>query len=158
MLPLLWKGIVVVVRLGSKLETSLTEDFQRNGHNVTCDNFFTDLKFAESLAKKRFTIIGMVKRNKRFLPKRLPGEKKPYPVANQNFSSATRQQLCRSKRNKNVHEVLLSSMHNTPDVEAANGKPDIVLEYNEANDGVDAMDKMANAFYVKGRDGPLPFS
>ncbi|KAK3718971.1 hypothetical protein RRG08_057131 [Elysia crispata] len=30
-------------------------------------------------------------------------------------------------------------MHNTPDVSAANGKPDIVLEYNEANDGVDGQ-------------------
>ncbi|KAK3796490.1 hypothetical protein RRG08_038416 [Elysia crispata] len=37
-------------------------------------------------------------------------------------------------------------MHNTPDVSAANRKPDIVLEYNEANDGVDDIDKMANVF------------
>ena len=60
-------------------------------------------------------------------------------MANHNFSFATRQQLCRSKRNKNVHEILLSIMHNTPDVSAANRKPDIVLEYNEANDGVDGQ-------------------
>ena len=69
MLPLLWKGIVAEVGLGSKLVTSLTEDFQENGHNVTCDDFFTDLKLAESLAKKRLTFIATVKRNKQFLPK-----------------------------------------------------------------------------------------
>ena len=40
-------------------------------------------------------------------------------------------------------------MHNTPDVAAANRKTDTVLEYNEANDGVDAMDKIANVFICK---------
>ena len=37
---------------------SLTEDFQGSGRNVICDNYFTDLKLAEFLAKTKLTMIG----------------------------------------------------------------------------------------------------
>ncbi|GFR99069.1 PiggyBac transposable element-derived protein 4 [Elysia marginata] len=48
---------------------TLTSDFQGTGRNVTCDNYFTDLKLAESLAKTKLTVVGTVKRNKTFLPR-----------------------------------------------------------------------------------------
>ncbi|GFR98198.1 PiggyBac transposable element-derived protein 4 [Elysia marginata] len=76
--------------------TSLTQDFHGSGRNVTCDNFFTDLNLAESLAKKKLTLVGTVKRNKSFLPTDFQ-EKKHLNLMPPTFYSGKTQPLFHTK-------------------------------------------------------------
>ena len=41
------------VGLAAVIVQTLTKDFQRNGVNVTCENYFTNLSLAETLAKQK---------------------------------------------------------------------------------------------------------
>lgn len=47
----------------------LIEPFTCSGRNVTTDNFFTSLSLASKLLKKRTTLVGTVRANKKELPK-----------------------------------------------------------------------------------------
>ncbi|KAK3765295.1 hypothetical protein RRG08_013264 [Elysia crispata] len=128
---------------------SLTEDFQGSGRNVICDNYFTDLKLAESLAKTKLTMIGTIKRNKTFLPLDFQ-EKKAIPLGESKFLFRNKTTLLsyQNKRPKNV--LLLSTMHSKAEIVAEkNNKPEMVLAYNKTKGGVDAMDQMAHAFTTK---------
>ena len=100
-----------------------------SGRNIACDNYFTDLKLAETLTKNKLTMVGMIKRNKRFLPKAFQ-EKKHIPLGESKFlfRHETTLMSFQSKRQKNV--LLLSTMHNKAEV-GDNGKPDIVLTCNK---------------------------
>ena len=62
----------------------LTDDFHGSRRNITSDNYFTDLKLAESLVKKKLTTVGTVRRNKTFLPKEFQ-EKKALPLGESKF-------------------------------------------------------------------------
>ncbi|GFN87506.1 PiggyBac transposable element-derived protein 4 [Plakobranchus ocellatus] len=126
----------------------LTQDVKGTGRNITCDNYFTDLKLAESLAKQKLTMIGTVKRNKTFLPVDFQA-KKALPLGESKFLFRHETTLVsfQSKRPKNV--ILLSTTHQKPEICPETTKPDIVLHYNKTKGGVDAMDQMAHAFTTK---------
>ena len=40
------------------LVTPLSSDFTGTGHNITCDNYFTDPKLAEALVKHKLSVVG----------------------------------------------------------------------------------------------------
>ncbi|XP_059169788.1 piggyBac transposable element-derived protein 4-like [Physella acuta] len=136
--------------IASEIVVSLTRDFQGSGRNITTDNYFTHLQLAETMAKSRLTLVGTVKRNKTFLPKDFQ-QKKHLPLNDSAFLFRPETTLVsyQSKKQKNV--LLLSTMHNNPDIDSTNAlkKPEIVLYYNKTKGGVDAMDQMAKAFTVK---------
>ena len=154
MLPLLWKGIIAEVGLGSKLVTSLT-DFQGNGHNVTCDNFFIDLKLAESLVKERLTIIATVKRNKRFLPKDFL-EKKSFTLLRIKISLPIRDNKCA------VPNVTKMYMKSTTHQMWHQLIENPTLSWNTMRQMTVSMPwtkwQMLPYIRERPRDGPLPFS
>ena len=128
---------------------SLTEDFQGSGRNVTCDNYFTDLKLAESLAKTKLTMIGTIKRNKTFLPLDFQ-EKKAISLGESKFLFRNETTLLSYQRKRQKNVLLLSTMHSKAEIVAEkNNKPKMVLAYNKTKGGVDAMDQMAHAFTTK---------
>ncbi|GFO30288.1 PiggyBac transposable element-derived protein 4-like protein [Plakobranchus ocellatus] len=102
----------------------LTQVFKGTGRNITCDNYFTDLKLAESLAKQKLTMIGTVKRNKTFLPVDFQA-KKALPLGESKFLFRHETTLVsfQSKRPKNV--ILLSTTHQKPEICPETTKPDI---------------------------------
>ena len=51
--------------------------FLGDGYNVTTDNFFTSVKLAQKLAKKKTSIVGTVNRNRREIPPRIKSCKEP---------------------------------------------------------------------------------
>ncbi|GFR73734.1 PiggyBac transposable element-derived protein 4 [Elysia marginata] len=147
------------VSVGASTVTSLTQDFHGSGRNVTCDNFFTDLNLAESLAKKKLTLVGTVKRNKTFLPKDFQ-EKKALELDASNFLFRQDTTLVsyQNKRNKNV--ILMCTMHNKPEVSENNGKPEIVLASSKLKVGLMQWTKWLTRSQSSGRlkGGPWSFS
>ncbi|GFN87953.1 PiggyBac transposable element-derived protein 4 [Plakobranchus ocellatus] len=93
------------------------------------------------MAKNKLTLIGTIKRNKTFLPTDFQ-EKKALGLHESKFLFRNETTLVsfQSKRN--------SAMHNKAAV-SENGKPEIVLAYNETKGGVDAMNQMAHAFTTR---------
>ena len=59
----------------AEIVCTLTCDFQGTGPNVTCGNNFIGMKLAESLANNKLTMVGIVKRNKTFLPREFQEKK-----------------------------------------------------------------------------------
>ena len=135
--------------LGDALVRQLVNPWINKGRNVTCDNFFTDLHLAEYLLSKKTTIVGTVRRNKRFIPSQF-SQKKKMPLYDSKFGF--REKTClvsyQGKANKNV--ILLSTMHNEPKIDTSTKKkPHIVLSYNETKSGVDIMDQMCLSYTSK---------
>ena len=46
----------------------LTSNMQGSGRNVTVDNFFTSLCLAQKLSKKKMTLLGTMRKNRKELP------------------------------------------------------------------------------------------
>ncbi|GFR62626.1 transposable element Tcb1 transposase [Elysia marginata] len=52
---------------GAQMVIRLAEPFTGKGRNVTCDNYFTDYLLCQKLHTKKTTLVGTVRRDKRFL-------------------------------------------------------------------------------------------
>ena len=50
--------------LGSKLELKISEPFKKSGRNITCNNFFTNLKLGRKLLMQNLTIVGTIRKNR----------------------------------------------------------------------------------------------
>ena len=57
------------IPLGEHVVLKLIEPFTGCGRSVTTDNFFTSISLAAKLLVKKTTIVGMIRKNKRELPK-----------------------------------------------------------------------------------------
>lgn len=134
--------------VGCDIVKNLTKDFVDSGRNITCDNFFTDLNLAEELLKRKLSVVGTIRRNKRFLPPKFQSKKDlDYMDSKFVFREGVALVSFQGKKNKNT--ILLSTMHNDTSVSDENKKPEIVLTYNKTKAGVDSMDQMAHSFTVK---------
>ncbi|KRX26647.1 PiggyBac transposable element-derived protein 4 [Trichinella nelsoni] len=105
------------------------------GRNITMDNFFTSIPLAEDLLAKKTTIVGTLRRKKKEVPSELT-EARGREVGSSLFCFDRQLTLVSyiPKRKKSV--LLLSTMHHDDAVyEDQEGKPDIVLFYNETKSG-----------------------
>ena len=64
--------------VAANVVTSLSSDFTGTGRNITCDNYFTDLKLAEALVEDKLKVVVTIRRNKIFLPREFQ-QKKTFP-------------------------------------------------------------------------------
>ena len=46
----------------------LLAPFNHSGRNITLENFFTDMILAATLLQNGFTLVGIMRRNKAFIP------------------------------------------------------------------------------------------
>ncbi|XP_039550046.1 piggyBac transposable element-derived protein 4-like, partial [Pimephales promelas] len=117
-----------------------------NGHNITCDNFFTSYALGEELLKKKVTMLGTVRKNKPELPSELLAMKNR-KVTSSMFAfteKATVVSYC-PKKGKNV--LLMSTMHKDAVLsDREDRKPQMVLDYNETKGGVDNLDKVTATY------------
>ncbi|KRZ47793.1 PiggyBac transposable element-derived protein 4 [Trichinella nativa] len=126
------------------------------GRNITMDNFFTSIPLAEDLLAKKTTIVGTLRRNKKEVPSELT-EARGREVGSSLFCFDRQLTLVSyiPKRKKCV--LLLSTMHHDDAVnEDQEGKPDIVLFYNETKSGVDTLDQLVRVYTCKRRTRRWP--
>jgi len=124
----------------------------RGGRNVTTDNFFTSVDLANQLKNKKFTLVGIMKQNKREIPQ----EFKPAMQRDENapifgFSKDLTFVSCVPKKNKPV--VLLSSLHHDSAICSNSGKPEIIEFYNRTKGEVDVLDQICARYREQLADG-----
>ncbi|CAM1324636.1 Uncharacterised protein r2_g3341 [Pycnogonum litorale] len=109
------------------------------------------MELAKVLNSWNMTLVGTVRKNRRFLPSNMQPAKER-PVYTTNFAYHRDATVCSHVPRKNKSVVLLSSMHMTGEVEATqSAKPEIIKHYNKTKGGVDTMDKMLGEYTVKRR-------
>lgn len=144
--------------LGKRVVLELSEPFSGTGRNITCDNYFTDLDLAMELLQKKLTLVGTVRKNKRFIPK----EFLPHRQREENssiFGFQEKHTLVSYVPKKNKAVVLLSSMHHTNDIVVEDSrKPEIIKLYNEKKGGVDSLDQLVHAYMSKRRSNRWPMA
>ena len=117
-----------------------------NGHNITCDNFFTSCALGEELLKRSVTMLGTVRKNKPELPSELLVMKNR-KITSSMFAftdRATVVSYC-PKKGKNV--LLMSTMHKDAVLSTREDrKPQKVLDYNKTKGGVDNLDKVTASY------------
>lgn len=128
------------INQGMRVVLELTEGLQ--GHNVTCDNFFTSFPLSEELLRQKNTLVGTIRKNKPELPPQLLQTK-----GRGVFSSVFTFTMTHTavsyvpRRGRNV--LPLSSKHRTPRVsDDPKRKPHIIKDYNKSKGGVDKLDQV----------------
>ncbi|XP_050520903.1 piggyBac transposable element-derived protein 4-like [Daktulosphaira vitifoliae] len=146
------------VNIGERTVLDLVAMYKGSGRNVTTDNFFTSMQLATTLNSWNMTLVGTVRKNKRFLPpKMLPS--KARALHSTNFVFKKDITLCSYVPKINKSVILLSTMHMTADImQAATAKPEIIKYYNQTKGGVDTMDKMLTEYTVKRRTNRWPLA
>ena len=143
--PYLGKDESRVESLGTHVVLKLMEPYYGKGYNVTTDNFFTSKQFAEELLKKRTSIVGTVRLNRRELPNCAP-----MPLYESNFFSSGSLNLVKYQTKKNKTVAVLSTLHKGAARDAdGKKKPESILYYNANKSGVDMLDSMCRQMTTK---------
>jgi hypothetical protein len=124
--------------------------YEKNGHNVTYDNFFTNLKLAKELSEKGISSVGTIRTNRRELP-----DINAIMKNNEIFSSKfvwfdndISLTMYKCKRSKCV--ALLSSTHREYSIGIGRKKkPNTIEFYNKNKCGVDNADQMLRLYTTR---------
>ncbi|XP_067671704.1 piggyBac transposable element-derived protein 4-like [Haliotis asinina] len=137
------------VGLGEKVVTDLARPCAHSGRNITMDNYFTSLNLAQNLQKDQLTLVGTVRSNRTFVPAEfLPKRAREVESSIYSFQETASMVSYVPKKSKAV--ILLSTMHNSPDVIVdKNHKPEMILFYDETKGGVESLDQLAHPYGVK---------
>ena len=128
--------------------TKLAEPFLNEGRNITCDNFFTSVKLANSLKSKKTTIVGTMNKIRREVPKAIKTMKLPLYSTRIFKNEGITLTVYQGKPSKNV--LVLSSVHKAVPISDTPKKlPESVVYYNHTKSGVDNIDQMARLYTTK---------
>uniref|UniRef100_A0A665ULX8 PiggyBac transposable element-derived protein domain-containing protein n=1 Tax=Echeneis naucrates TaxID=173247 RepID=A0A665ULX8_ECHNA len=129
---------------GKRVVLDMTAGLQ--GHNITCDNFFTSYDLGQELLRRKLTMVGTVKKNKPELPAEILQVKEWAPLSSKfAFTDTTIVVSYCPKRKRNV--IFMSTLHK--DAAASSGsdkKPTIIFDYNKNKGGVDNLDKLTATY------------
>ncbi|GLD56432.1 piggyBac transposable element-derived protein 4-like protein [Lates japonicus] len=119
------------------------------GHNITCDNFFTNYNLGQELLKRKLTMVGTVRKNRAELPAELLVIKNRAPQSSMfAFTDTTALVSYCPKKGKNV--VLMSTLHKNAEISTREDqKPSTILDYNATKGGVDNLDKVTGSYSTK---------
>ena len=99
------------------------------------------MEFSAHLLANNMTLVGTVRRNKRFLPQEFQtGQGLEKGDAIFGFQKKTTTIAYESNRKK--HVAVLSTMHHDDNFDVETRKPEIVMSHNATKGGVDSMDQM----------------
>lgn len=119
-----------------------------SGRNVTMDNWYTSYSLAKDLLKKKLTIVGTIRKNKRELPAEfVTGKNREVYSSIFGFQKDVTLVSYVPKKNKCVN--LLSTMHHDDAIDGETGdfkKPEIVTFYNLTKGAVDVVDEMSASY------------
>ncbi|XP_066149862.1 piggyBac transposable element-derived protein 4-like [Euwallacea fornicatus] len=122
----------------------LTKSIHGSNRNITMDNWFTSVPLADELLEQpyKLTIIGTLRKNKKEIPPELLNtDNRPRGTSMFCFDKNKTLVSYLPKPNKIV--MLLSTMHEGATI-SENGKPDIIINYNETKAGVDTFDQLCS--------------
>ncbi|XP_053351170.1 piggyBac transposable element-derived protein 4-like [Clarias gariepinus] len=139
---------------GIRVVLEMSEGLQ--GHNITCDNFFTSYRLANELQKRKLTMLGTIRRNKPELPSEiLKMQGRSLHSSIFVFSDkATVVSYC-PKKNKNV--LVMSTMHTDASLTTREDKkPQMILDYNSTKGGVDNLDKVTATYSCQRKTARWP--
>jgi Transposase IS4 len=146
------------VNVGERTVLDLVSSYKNSGKNVTTDNFFTSLQLGHILSTWNMTLVGTVRKNKRFLPFSMQPSRNRL-LYSTNFAFSKEATLCSYVPKKKKAVVMLSTMHMTPMVEdTETSKPEIITYYNKTKGGVDNMDKLLGEYTCKRRTCRWPLA
>lgn len=129
---------------GKRVVLNMTAGLQ--GHNITCDNFFTSYDLGQELLKRKLTMVGTVKKNKPELRAEILQMKDRAPLSSKfAFTDTTTVVSYCPKRKRNV--ILMSTLHKDAAVSSGSDKkPIIILNYKKNKGGVDSLDKLTATY------------
>lgn len=116
------------------------------GRNITMDNYFTSIPLAEDLLKKKISIIGTLRKNKREIPIELIQVKQRAPGSSM-FAFKKGMTLVSYVPKKNRVVLALSTMHEDDSIDVTTEKPEIITAYNNTKCGVDLLDRSCPSFF-----------
>ncbi|XP_012935756.1 host cell factor 1 isoform X3 [Aplysia californica] len=134
---------------------ALTQPYFGSGRNLTVNNFFTDLTLSTYLLSNNITLVGTVKKTRRFLPPEFKSGK-GLGKGDAIFAFQKKATILAFKSNKKEHVVLLSTMHCADKFDEEVNKPEIVTSYNSTKGGVGTMDQMCHALTTKRKTNRWP--
>ncbi|XP_049308060.1 piggyBac transposable element-derived protein 4-like isoform X1 [Bactrocera dorsalis] len=137
-----------IFSLGENVVINLTRNLGR-GYTVTCDNFFTTYNLAVELLRRKITVVGTVRKNKKFLPlQAIDVRKKPEYYSEFFFTQNVTVVTYMPKKYKFV--VAMSTLHHSAETRAdQKKKPEIIHHYNATKAGVDALDQLVATYTCK---------
>lgn len=124
----------------------LCERIFGSGRNITMDNWFTSVPLVKNLHNHHLTVIGTIRKNKRELPLEFsrPAER-PEHTSMFGFSKECSLVSYIPRKKKNV--LLLSSMHDSDEIDGTNAnKPIMIIDHNRTKGGVDTVDKLTASY------------
>ncbi|KAJ4436114.1 hypothetical protein ANN_18741 [Periplaneta americana] len=117
------------------------------------DNWFCSFPLADELQRKKLTLVGTLRKNKKELPPELVStQKREIKSSLFAFRENVTAVLYVPKKGKNV--ILLSSMHCDDTIDPTTGddkKPEIITLYNMMKAGVDTVDEMCATYSTSRR-------
>lgn len=121
------------------------------GRNVTCDNFFTSHSLAVELKKRRLTLLGTVRKNKKFLPPYIIDMKGQPPTTSRFvFDHNLNATIVSYVPKKNRLVLLMSTLHHDKKIsDKEHKKPEMILDYNKTKCGVDTLDQLIGTYTCK---------
>jgi len=144
-------GIEKESRMGEKLADNvvhrLIQPFGNKGYNITCDNFFCNLKLAQGLLQRKTTMVGTLRPNCVGIPIEVRTESLQHQQSLFYWNTINKILLVKyqCKRNKSV--MLLSTMHSNPSIVIdGKQKPQMIHYYNHNKCGVDSVDSMLRLY------------
>ena len=138
---------VTEIGQGENVVKWLSEPVLKAGRNITTDNFFTTLSLARYLLSFKTTLVGTVRKNKRFLPPDFQSSKGEMGAIKFLFQEKVTIVKFNGKKNKSV--VLMSTQHKVPAIDQETKKPEIITYYNSTKAGVDTLDQVIRCYSVK---------
>ncbi|GFN83395.1 PiggyBac transposable element-derived protein 4 [Plakobranchus ocellatus] len=144
-------GRLPTVNLGRNTALQLVKPFYRSGRNLTCDNFFTDYELAQKLNTEKMSVVGTLRRNKRFIPAEFQ-DPKLTEKGQPKFCFQKDAMLVSYKSGAKKNVILLSSMHSDSTIVVNKHEkelPEVMSYYNSTKGGVDTMDLMAHTVSSK---------
>ncbi|KFM59493.1 PiggyBac transposable element-derived protein 4, partial [Stegodyphus mimosarum] len=142
------QGPYCVKNTPDEIVKRLCQNLYGSGRNITTDNWYTSYNLAKDLLKKKITIVGTIRKNKRELPAEfVSGKNREVFSSIFGFQKDTTLVSYVPKKNKCVN--LLSTMHHDNAIDNETGeckKPEIVTFYNLTKGAVDVVDEMSASY------------
>lgn len=138
-------GVLASERLGEYYVKELTKPVHGSCRNITCDNWFTSIPFAQSLLQEpyKLTLVGTIRSNKREIPEELKNSRSR-PVGTSMFCFDGPLTLVSYKPKPAKMVYLLSSCNEDAAINEVTGKPEMIIYYNQTKEGVDTLDQMCS--------------
>lgn len=123
----------------------LVEPIEKSNRNLTTDNYYTSFPLAEHLLQVGLTLLGTMKRNKREIPPEFISEKNRQVGSSlSGFQNDMSLVSYVTKKKKCV--IILSTMHDTMEIDPDTHKPEPIMDYNSTKGGVDSVDQMCSTY------------